>query len=168
MKKLFAIVVLATLAAGAMNRDYARIEDGRLVYAPDMLLPSLRPPTTADYAARGWLKIAPQNAPQSNGWHIARTGYDARDGQIWRVYEWAKDEPIPRRWTPLSLKRSAQRLGAWEQFKSFLMAANAYEDFVMAQIEAEADEQFSTLIAAARQQFGDELVDRILNGAEVE
>jgi len=107
----------------------------------------------------------------SNEYAVA-TGYDldsATSGQrIRRMYRIETVVPAPRRWTPLSIKRSAAKLGCWDAIRAFLVSASLLDDFLCAQYLAEDDADFIQLLAAARQKFGDPAVDSILNSAEAE
>lgn len=164
------IAMVCCMAHAAQNRAYCRVANGGtgIEYAPDLLWPSMTPPTAEVYRLSGWLKNSIQSAPSSNGYHVAAVRYEARDGRIFAVYEYEANAPVVRRWTPLAIKRSAMRLGKWDALKQFLVAAGAYDDFIMAQYEAEDDADFIRLIEAARAQLGAEAVDAVLNGAEVE
>lgn len=115
------------------------------------------PPQTNEYGDIIFVPVT--NFVHYTTWYVERT---------YRIAPLPPPTPSPRRWTPLSIKRSATSLGAWDKLKVFLESAGAYDDFLMAQYEAEDDVQFSMLMQAARKQFGDKLVDDILNGAEVE
>lgn len=170
-KTLLALVALVSLVSLAENRAWCRVADDptRLVYAPDLIWPSWQSPNAADYRAAGYAEnavAAPTNAP---GMVARLERYEARDGRVVAIYRYEPEPPKPpRRWTPLSLKRSAQALGLWDALKAFLVAADAYDDFIMAQFEAEDDAQFVALLTAARERFGDATVDAILDGAETE
>lgn len=81
------------------------------------------------------------------------------------------DEYVPtasgdgvRSWTPLAIKRACG--GLWESLKAALQEAGMYEDFIMAQELREDDEDFARGVARARELFGDEAVDAVLNTAE--
>jgi len=117
------------------------------------------------------LLIDERPACASNEYAVA-TGYDydsATSGmRIRRVYEKRTVVPPARRWTPLSIKRSAAKLGYWDALRAFLVSASLLDDYLCAQYLAEDDADFMMLLAAARQKFGDSVVDAILNGAEVE
>ena len=72
-------------------------------------------------------------------------------------------EPIPRKWTPLTIKRSAEAKGWWAAFKGILEADEVYEDFLMCQFVAEDDAMFSPIYNALCDAFGKEQVDAHLN-----
>jgi len=125
--------------------------------------------------ALGYKMLVDERPPCSSNEYAVAVGYEERGSgfqaactRIYRTYDKRTIVPLPRRWTPLSIKRSAAKIGYWDALKAFLVAANAYDDFCMAQYEAEDDADFVMLMAAARQKFGDAVVDAILNNAEVE
>lgn len=166
---LFAVVVSA-FAVIAVNRGYCRVrDDGKSVtYAPDYIWPSPRTPTADDYLGAGWLRnsIVPPAPP--HGMMVTNTTYAVASNSVVAVYAYGPMPPRVRRWTPLSIKRSAVKLGHWDALKDLLTAANAYDDFIMAQYEAEDDPDFIRLTVAARAQLGDAVVDAVLDGAEEE
>lgn len=124
--------------------------------------------TEAQANALGYALVADERPACASNETAVATGWNMDAGRIRRVYEVRTITPAPRRWTPLSIKRAAQALGKWGEIKSFLQEADAYDDFCMAQYEAEDDAQFAALMAAARARFGSETVSAILDAAEVE
>jgi hypothetical protein len=71
--------------------------------------------------------------------------------------------PPPRRWTPLSIKRACG--DRWPTVKSALVAADIYEDFIMARELREDDAAFALGYAWAVSQYGAQTVDAVLAAA---
>ena len=71
--------------------------------------------------------------------------------------------PAPRTWTPLSIKRAC---GArWPAVKAALQDADIYEDFIMAEELREGDEAFERGRSRAIAQYGEEVVEGVLQAA---
>ena len=68
-----------------------------------------------------------------------------------------------RRWTPLAVKRTLERAGKWTDVKTALVAADRYDDFLMASFISEADEEFAEVKAWAVEQYGSEAVEALLD-----
>ena len=148
------------------NKDFCRIVgDGTAVEFAPMMLDTPNVPTAEEYLAQGWLQNEIVAASPSEGYAVASTRYEAKDGAISAVYGYAPIPPRVRRWTPLAIKRSAATLGYWDDLKAMLSAAGAYDDFIMAQVEVEDDPDFIKILTAARAQFGDAVVSSILDAA---
>jgi len=128
--------------------------------------------TEAQANALGYKLVVDERPACASNEYAVATGYDfdsATSGlRIRRLYRIETVAPTPRRWTPLSIKRSAAKLGQWVSLRAFLVSAGLLDDFLCAQYLAEDDADFIQLLAAARHQFGDAAVDAIINGAEVE
>jgi hypothetical protein len=71
--------------------------------------------------------------------------------------------PPPRRWTPLSIKRACG--DRWPTVKSALVAADIYEDFIMARELREDDAAFALGYAWAVGHYGAQTVDAVLAAA---
>ncbi len=74
-------------------------------------------------------------------------------------------KPPPRKWTPLSIKRACG--DRWPTVKSALVAADIYEDFVMAQELREDDVAFKRGYMWAVSQYGAQTVDAVLAAAQM-
>ena len=149
-----------------LNRNFGKIEsDGKsITYAPTCLWPSLKPATADELKEAGWLEIRVSTPSPAEGYQLADTRYEARDGAIYGVYTYAPIPPAIRAWTPLSIKRACG--DKWLMFKSAL-DTNALDEFMMAQELREDDATFAAVYQAACAQFGKDVVDAILDSAEV-
>ena len=74
----------------------------------------------------------------------------------------AADDGV-RKWTPLSIKRAC--VEKWSEVKAALVAADLYEDFIMAQELREDDDDFKRGIAWACATYGEDTVETILLAA---
>lgn len=102
--------------------------------------------------------------PEGKMWRRT-TGWTLRDGKWCQIFEAVDIPPAPpRRWTPLSIKRACG--DRWATVKSALVAADIYEDFVMAQELREDDAAFARGYAWAVGQYGAQTVDAVLAAAQ--
>ena len=73
-----------------MNRNFGKLTDGRLTYAPDYIRIGERGiwnPTAEMYAEAGWLRIVDEKPTGKVGVYYVQTGWEEKDGAIRRVYE---------------------------------------------------------------------------------
>ena len=121
-----------------MNRNFGRLTEGELTYAPSSLVidgHTILNPTAESYAAAGYLPVdtsAPSEpAPEgSHWWHTGKYALSP-DGQsvIAQYTAVPNPAPPPRRWTRLSIKTAlaqAQMLDAARQFLSSTEIATGY------------------------------------------
>lgn len=155
-----------------MNRKFGKINaSGGIDYAPSALNTPKGytfNPSDEDYLAAGWKRISDHMPPSREGGYWTATGWTETEATIDRVYEWRENEPTPRRWTPLTIKRAAASQGIWGEFKEMLTANDAYEDFLMCQFVADNDPSFVELRKALAAKFGEDFVAQFLSGLEVE
>ena len=158
-----------------MNYDYCRLDENAMLrYAPSIIKDDAgyhaNPPQEV-YAAHGWYRktAAPPEPIEGKVWVEKEPSawvWSAGD-MIVEVTYTAEDIPapetIPRKWTPLTIKRSAEAKGWWAAFKGILEADECYEDFLMCQFVAEDDAMFSPIYNALCDAFGKEQVDAHLN-----
>ena len=125
-----------------MNRNFGRLTEGELNYAPSSLVIDGRTilnPTAESYAAAGYLPVdaSEPSEPAPEGYHYEPRGWEIFDDDrspvarhIRRVWELvANPPPPPRRWTRLSIKTAlakAQMLDAARQFLSSTEIATGY------------------------------------------
>lgn len=93
------------------------------------------------------------------GDHYYRIVHDMRT----QVVDEDENQTPVRSWTPLSIKRACG--SRWPEVKAALEAAGIYEDFIMAQVLKEGDDAFLRGITWARQTYGDQTVDAVLDAA---
>ena len=118
-----------------INRNFGKLVDGALTYAPRSLAIDGREiwnPRAETYAQAGYLPVmeASPSEPPREGYHYATNGWEARDGAVRRVWrEEANPPPPPRRWTRLSIKTALAQAGmldAARQYLSIIQIATGY------------------------------------------
>lgn len=87
------------------------------------------------------MKIVPGSAPMS-----AVTVFDSQ-----------------RHWTPLAIKRTLAAHGKWPEVKAMLVAADRFDDFVMARHIAEDDKDFLDARSLAVDMYGEEAVASLID-----
>ena len=154
----------------AVNRNWCRIEDGRLVFAPTWLKTDagiVVNPSDEPYRAAGWFKNA-LNAPETRDGYVTRVeGYEARDGQIYAVYAYDAVTPPPRVFSKLYLILALKKRGLYEQFKSMLASAGLEDLWIAANELNDGYEGFDAFVAQAKTALGlsDADVEEILGEA---
>ena len=116
-----------------MNRNFGKLTDGKLTYAPETLRIGdtfKMCPTAEEYAAQGWLSVHAEKPTDKVGVYYVPDGWEELDGAIYRKW---REEPIvapPQpvtRYSKLKLIVVAKAAGKWTAFKAFIMQAG-YED----------------------------------------
>lgn len=154
----------------AVNRNWCRIEDGRLVFAPTWLRTDagiVVNPSDEQYRSAGWLKNA-RNAPETREGYVARVeGYEARDAQIYAVYAYEAVTPPPRVFSKLYLILALKKRGLYEQFKAMLASAGLEDLWIAANELNEGYEGFDAFVAQAKTALGltDSEVEEIIGEA---
>lgn len=118
-----------------MNRNFGRLTEGKLTYAPSSLVIDGRTilnPTAESYAAAGNLPIytSEPSEPAPEGFHYEPRGWEIFDDDrspvarhIRRVWELgANPPPPPRRWSRLSMKTALATAGMLDAARAFLSA----------------------------------------------
>ena len=163
-----------------MNYDYCKLDENAMLrYAPSIIKDD------AGYHAN-----PPQELYASNGWYRkTATPPEAAEGRYWVENEprdWAWDaetmtvtvtyrevivtdpEPMPRRWSRLSVIRGCKAAGLWADFKAMLESVDMFDELIGADYIAEDDENFIAMMEAARQRFGADAVEALVNSLPVE
>lgn len=154
-----------------MNRRFAKLENGIIKYAPSTLevgdvIKTL--PAESDYLLKGY-KIVIDNRPAVDAEHHAvATGWAESESAIERTYEIREIEKVPRRWTPLAIKRAASAVDWWQDLRSALVEADLLEDFWGAQYIAEDDESYPAIYAGMVALFGEAEVIAFLDAVPQE
>ena len=111
-----------------MNRNFGKLNEGAIEYAPDTLTINERKvynPKAVHYRIAGYLPVdtaAPSDPPRE-GYHYTPDGWEERDGAIRRVWrEEANPAPPPRRWTRLSIKTALAQAGMLDAARQYLSA----------------------------------------------
>lgn len=125
-----------------MNRNFGRLTEGELTYAPSSLVidgHTILNPTAESYAAAGYLPVdtSEPSEPAPEGFHYEPRGWEIFDDdrspvarhirRVWEIV--ANPPPPPRRWTRLSIKTAlakSEMLDAARQFLSSTEIATGY------------------------------------------
>lgn len=131
-----------------MNRNFGKLTDGKLTYAPKTLWDGdtcYCNPTTEQYAAQGWLHVIDEKPSEKIGVYYVPTGWEERDGAIWRTY---REEPLVppappvTRYSKLKLIVAAKSAGKWDAFKAFIAQAGYEDEWAAAQFLSSDYAQF--------------------------
>lgn len=171
-----------------MNRNYGKLENGRLVYFDGTLRDGdtyIVAPTAADFSRFGWLPIVDERPtdPAPDGYHYAPTGWNEAEGAIRRIYALIKDPPPPPRvFSCLYLEAALLKRGLLPAFDA-LLDSQTIEDppgsghtmplrraYQRANDISSAHPLFGRYFAAAKSALGidDATADEILAEAETE
>lgn len=157
-----------------MNRNYGRLTDGVLKYAPDTIHAGDTwnvCPNAAAYLAAGWLPVVDSRPtePAPEGKHWEAQGWAEDGGSIVRQYALVDDPPVYRTYSKLKLYAALVSAGLWEGVKTWLEAQevggmNAYTAFSLAQDLTDSNEMFASYLAQLKEALGvsDEVVEQIL------
>lgn len=107
----------------AQNRNWCMIDAERLVFAPTWVMAAaglVVNPTDEQYRAAGWLENCAEPPATPDGMMVVATRYEARDGRVVAVYEYAPAPKPPRVFSKLYLILALQRRGLYEKFKAML------------------------------------------------
>ena len=123
-----------------MNRNYGKIVNAQIVFAPDAVVVDGRQrinPRAESYARAAdgpWLPIVdePPATPPRDGYHWEAQGWAVEDGRNVRQYAEVADPPPPPRVFRRSwLAQWIRAAGKWEAFQSFLVTPPAADiDFL--------------------------------------
>ena len=118
-----------------MNRNFGKLVDNAIQYAPDAIRVNGRPviwPNTAElYAAAAdgpWIPVVdkPPTTPPREGYHWEARGWAEADGRIARQYAEVADPPPPPRVFRRSwLAQWIRGAGKWDAFSAFLADPSA-------------------------------------------
>ena len=162
----------------AFNKDFGKLDDGKLQYAPRYLVVDgwlISSPLKADYFKAGYLPIklaaAPSDAPagkhyEADGWKEVEGEDEAFITNVWKLVD--DPPPAPRKWSRLSIKRTLEASQKWTDVKEMLVAADMFDDFLAADFILEDDEAFIAARSAAVEEYGEEAVAHLIDQIPVE
>lgn len=136
-----------------MRRDYGKLIDGAITYAPDTLREDgsfIIAPRDADYARLGWRSVVDEPPETDAAHYAAPTGWTIDGAVIRRVYELRENPPPP----PRVFRRSyiAQWIrahGLWSAFGVFLDRNDEFAFLWLYSTEFDEDApQWPTALAA--------------------
>lgn len=141
-----------------MNRNFGKLEDGAVKYAPINLVIGgalVSNPTDAEYLANGWLAVHAEKPTDKVGVYYIPDGWEERDGAIYR--KWLEEPivappPPVTRYSKLKLIVAAKAAGKWTAFKAFIASAGYEDEWAACQFLASNYPQFAaakeTIVAA--------------------
>ena len=140
-----------------MNTQYARLEEGRLKYAPKALVTPQGVtvnPSRMTYLDNGWkfLDIQPPADPPEGKEYVI-SGYTETATDIQAVFKLVPVVLPPRTFSKLRLINALMSRNLWPAVRDWLDASGYYDLFVAAQDFREDHPQFAAALAAARTRF---------------
>ena len=154
----------------AVNRNWCRIEAGRLVSAPTWLKIGDRiviNPSDEQYLAAGWKRNAVQPPEPPAGQMVAATRYVVQEDRVVAGYEYAPVPKVPRVFSKLYLILALKKRGLYEQFMVVIRAAALEAEWSAAQDIAEDFPGFADYAAQIGAALGltDAQMEKILGEA---
>lgn len=135
-----------------MNRNFGKLNDGKLTYAPETLRIDntfKMCPTAEDYVAQGWLHVIDEKPSEKVGFYYVPTGWESvlRDGRQVIVRTYREEPLVPpappvTRYSKLKLIVAAKAAGKWEAFKAFIAQAGYEDEWAAAQFLSSDYAQF--------------------------
>ena len=141
-----------------MNKNYAKLSDGKLHYAPSSLTTPqgiIMNPKRLSYLQAGWkfLDLQPPADPPPEGKEYAISGYTETATDIRPVYKLVAIEMPPRTYSKLRLVTALASRGLWSAFRDWLIETDLYDLFLAAQDFRSDHPQFAAALAAAQSNF---------------
>ena len=174
-----------------MNRNFGRLTEGELTYAPSSLVIDGRTilnPTAESYAAAGYLPVdaSAPSEPAPEGYHYEPRGWEIFDDsspvarhirRVWEIV--ANPPPPPRRWTRLSIKTALAKAGMLDEARQFLSATEIATGYTAWEALTDCDyieegypdaEKWNALLDGAAQALGKtrEEIDAFLDAIPTE
>lgn len=152
-----------------MNRNFGKLTDGKLTYAPETLRIGdtfKMCPTAEEYAAQGWIAVYSEKPTDKVGVYYIPDGWEQRDGAIWR--KWREEpivapEPINRRWTRLKIKTELAMAGMIVKAEEYLSGVDIAPNYNAWQALSDCDyveenwpqkETWNAVLDGAAEAFG--------------
>ena len=154
-----------------MNRNFGRLTDGELTYAPSSLVidgHTILNPTAESYAAAGYLPVdtSEPSEPAPEGYHYEPRGWETSDDdrspvarhirRVWEIV--ANPPPPPRRWSRFAIKGALADAHLLPAAKAFLGAYELKPDYT-------ALEAFTDVDYIEEFYGGEEMWNALLDGA---
>ena len=164
------------------NRNYARLEEGQITFAPATFIDEHKichpSPTEADYLAARWkiyLDTPEPSPPAPDGYHYEHDGYDEDNTTI--AVKWhavPNPPPPPRTFSKLKLFAALSAANLWDSLKAWLETQtyegmNAWMAFSLAQDLTEDHPMFAAWFSAAKTALSvdDATAEAILDAATI-
>ncbi len=141
-----------------MNTQYARLEDGNLVYAPKILTTPhgvVVNPGRMTYLAHGWklLDIQPPADPPEGKEYVI-SGYTETTTDIQAVFKLVDIYKPPRTFSKLKIVIALTKRGKWAALRDWLDETEYGDLFDAAQDFREDHPAFIAALSAAQERFG--------------
>lgn len=151
----------------AVNRNWVKTDGVRLEFAPTWLNTDaglVINPSEDQYRADGWLQNGVEQPAPPDGQMVAATRYEARDGRVVAVYDYAQAPKTPRVFSKLYLIIALQKRGLYERFKDTLETFSLTDLWIAANEISEAFTGFDDYIKVVKADLGltDAQVEEIL------
>ena len=141
-----------------MNKNYARLTDGTVEYAPAMLRTSsgvIANPSRMTYLAHGWKFLDLQTpADPPEGKEYALSGYTETATDIQAVYKLIDIIFPPRTFSKLKLVIALTNRGKWAALRDWLDETEYGDLFDAAQVFREDNADFVAALSVAQERFG--------------
>ena len=175
-----------------MNRNFGKLNEGAIEYAPDTLTIEGRKvynPKAVHYRIAGYLPVdaSAPSEPAPEGYHYEPRGWEIFDDDrspvarhIRRVWELvANPPPPPRRWTRLSIKTALAKAGMLDAARQFLSSTEIATGYTAWEALTDCDyieegfggaERWNALLDGAAQALGKtrEEIDAFLDAIPTE
>lgn len=155
-----------------MNRDYCKIVDcgTRIEFAQNFVELDGRiwiNPTAEQYERAGYAKNAKNEPEARDGYFVLVDHYEARDGQIFAVYEYEKVTPPPRVFSKLNLLVALGKRDLYGKFLDYLRESGFEPMWNAAQDLSEDYDGFDGIVSQFKSALNltDAEVDEILGEA---
>lgn len=166
----------------AVNRNWCRIEDGRLVFSPTWLKIGDRiviNPTDEQYLAAGWKRNAVQPPELLDGMVVVSTSYEVHGDSIVAVYDYAEvtpPPPMPKRYSKKKFSLALARRGIFVEFEEWAKSTEVIEGsgLTIARVLADSwfmqsdDPEFIAVKGVAESKFGVNKIAEVLAESEDE
>lgn len=153
------------------NRNFGKIVDGRLEFAPNALTLSdcvILNPSEEQYKEYGYLPVMPSAANPESGYHVSSVSYDVMNGAIVTNYSYEQDEQPEKRYSKYRIGVAVQEAGLLDSLLGFFSENQSYKfHWDNAQDFGERDEIFMQIKAKLADAFGADAVNAILAKSEI-
>lgn len=151
----------------AYNRNWVKTDGARIEFAPTWIKTDaglVVNPSAEQYRAAGWLQNGVEQPAPPDGMMAASTRYEARDGSVVAVYDYAPVPKTPRVFSKLYLIIAIQKRGLYERFKDTLETFSLTDLWIAANEISEAFTGFDDYLKVVKADLGltDAQVEEIL------
>ena len=155
-----------------MNKNYGKLADGEVEYAPAKITTDdgsvISNPSAETYLAAGWKHIVDEPPAAEPGHTVQVSGWDETADSIVRIYKQVPDEATPdkaRVFSKLKLVAALKEADKWVLVKTWIEERGFYDFYVAAQNFREDNPLFTEALAAIKgyARMTDEQAEAILS-----